>query len=231
MSQHRRGIFVTGTDTGVGKTQVTLGLMRCLQERGLKVAGMKPIASGCIQTVDGVRNADALAIQQHCSLSFAYSDINPFSFEPLIAPHIAAEDLGGAISIPTIAEAYQRLLSQVDCCIVEGVGGWLVPVSKGQTTADLARCLALPVVLVAAIRLGCLNHTLLSVESIQRCDLRLLGWVANQMEADVARPERNIATLREWIDAPLLGIIPPQSVASVDAFAAQLRDGVGAVFS
>lgn len=231
MRQAGRGVFVTATDTGVGKTQVTLGIMRCLQIQGLKVAGMKPIASGCWHTEDGLRNADALSIQQHCSISLPYSDINPFAFEPPIAPHIAAEESGVAISMVAITQAYQRMLRQVDWCIVEGVGGWLVPISARHTVADLAQSLDLPVVLVVGIRLGCLNHTLLSVESIQRGHLRLLGWVANQIDGDVARPERSIATLREWIDAPLMGIIPPQAVPSADAFAARLGTGVDALIN
>ncbi len=231
MNRPGRGVFVTGTDTGVGKTQVTLGMMLCLQSHGLKVAGMKPIASGCWRTKKGLRNADALSIQQHCSISLPYSDINPFAFEPPIAPHIAAEEAGVAISMIPIAQTYQRILRQVDWCIVEGVGGWQVPLSSRHTVADLVQCLALPVVLVVGIRLGCLNHTLLSVESIQQGDLRLLGWVANQIDGDVARPERNIATLREWIEAPLIGIIPPKSVPSADAFATYLCTGVDALIN
>lgn len=229
MSPPGRGVFVTGTDTGVGKTQVTLGVMRCLQRDGLKVAGMKPIASGCCRTEDGIRNADALSIQQHCSLSLPYSDINPFAFELPIAPHVAAREAGSAISMTAIAQAYQRILRQVDWCIVEGVGGWLVPISARHTTADLVQYLALPVVLVVGIRLGCLNHTLLSVASIQQRGLRLLGWVANQIDADMARPEANIATLREWIDAPLIGIIPSEPAPSADTFVACLRTGVAAL--
>jgi dethiobiotin synthetase len=155
--------------------------------------------------------------------------INPYAFEPPIAPHIAAEEASSEISIISIAQAYQQILQQVDWCIVEGVGGWLVPMSAQHTTADLVQNLALPVVLVVSIRLGCLNHTLLSVESIQQRGLKLLGWVANQVDGDMARPERNIATLQEWIEAPLIGIIPRKSVPSATAFADHLRHGVAAL--
>lgn len=229
MSRPGRGLFVAGTDTGVGKTQVTLGVMRCLQGRGLKVAGMKPIASGCCQTDDGWRNADALAIKQESSISFPYCTINPYAFEPPIAPHIAAEEAGVTISMELIAKAYRQIVAQVDWCIVEGVGGWRVPIDSQHTTADLVASLALPVVLVVSIRLGCLNHALLSVESIQHREVKLLGWVANQIDQATARAERNIATLQEWIDAPLIGIIPPASVVSADAFADHLRSGMAAL--
>lgn len=231
MSALRRGVFVAGTDTGVGKTEVTLGLMLCLQRHGLKVAGMKPIASGCCRTKDGLYNADALSIQQHCSISLPYSDINPFAFEPPIAPHIAAEEAGQTISMTAIAQTYQRILAQVDCCLVEGVGGWLVPLSAGHTTADLVQYLGLPVVLVVSIRLGCLNHTLLSVDSIQHRRVRLIGWVANQIDGEMARPERNIATLRERIEAPLIGVVPPKREPSAKAFAAHLCAGATALLA
>ncbi len=224
-----RGVFITGTDTGVGKTQTTLAIMICLKKQGLRVAGMKPIASGCAQTDSGLRNADALAIQQHGSIALPYSDINPFAYEPPIAPHLAAEEAGRAISMTAIADAYRRIQRQVDWCLVEGVGGWLVPISARHTTADLVQYLLLPVVLVVGIRLGCLNHTLLSVQSIQRCGLRLLGWVANQVDPDAARPERNIATLRQWIAAPLIGIVPNESAPSADALAVHLCAGVATV--
>lgn len=229
MSLPGRGVFITGTDTGVGKTQVTLAMMICLQRRGLTVAGMKPIASGCAQTKAGLRNADALAIQRHGSLVLPYDDINPFAYEPPIAPHLAAEEAGRAISMTAIAQAYQRIQRQVDWCLVEGVGGWLVPISARRTTADLVQYLLLPVVLVVSIRLGCLNHTLLSVQSIQQRGLTLLGWVANQVNPDVARSERNIATLRQWITAPLIGTIPSEQVPSADALATYLCNGVAAM--
>jgi dethiobiotin synthetase len=229
MNPAGRGIFVTGTDTGVGKTQVTLGVMLCLQRYGLRVAGMKPIASGCYRTEGGLRNADALSIQQQCSLSLPYKDINPFALELPIAPELAAREAGIAIEMAAAAQAYHRILRGVDWCIVEGVGGWLVPISARHTVADLVQYLALPVVLVVGIRLGCVNHTLLSVESIQQRGLSLLGWVANQIDADMVRPEANIASLQERIEAPLIGIIPFTPVSSATAFAAHLHAGLAAL--
>ncbi|MGF1614227.1 MAG: dethiobiotin synthase [Gammaproteobacteria bacterium] len=229
MTSPGRGLFITGTDTGVGKTQVTLGLMSCLHQRGLKVAGMKPVASGCYHTEHGLRNADAVAIQKLCSISVPYRDINPYALEPAIAPHIAAEEVGTSISMAAIADAYQRISQQVDWCLVEGVGGWLVPIDNHQTVAELVEYLSLPVVLVVGLRLGCLNHALLSVESIERRNVRLMGWVANQIDPSMARADRNITALLNRIDAPLIGAIPPVLSPSEATFSPYLVSGLTAL--
>jgi dethiobiotin synthetase len=150
----RCGYFVTGTDTGVGKTVVTLGLMQCLQSQGHTVAAMKPLASGCDRLAAGIRNDDALLLQQQASVVLAYDQVNPYAFEPAIAPHIAAEEAGIIIDTYKIHHEYNRIKETVDFMLVEGAGGWLVPLNQEQTLADLAQLLGLDVIMVVAIRLG-----------------------------------------------------------------------------
>ena len=202
-------LFITGTDTGVGKTVVTLGLMHRLQSMGCQVAGMKPVASGCERSADGLRNGDALALQRHSSIDLTYEAVNPCAYAPPVAPHIAAQEVGHPIHIGTLAEQARSLAGRVDCLLIEGVGGWRVPVSEHQTMADLARGLGIAVVLVVGVRLGCLNHALLTTESILSGGLSLAGWVANVIPPEPERMQQNIDTLRMRIPAPLLAIIPP----------------------
>ena len=203
------GYFITGTDTGVGKTVVTLGLMQYLQAQGLSVVAMKPVASGCERTAAGLRNADALQLQQQASVPLDYALVNPYAFEPAIAPHIAAGQAGVVIDSAGILSAYQALARHADCVLVEGVGGWQVPLTAaGETLADLARALGLEVVMVVAIRLGCLNHALLTAESIAASGCVLRGWVANQVPPRAAFAQENITTLKSMLSSPLLGVLP-----------------------
>nr|VFJ98853.1 MAG: dethiobiotin synthetase [Candidatus Kentron sp. LFY] len=215
-------LFITGTDTAVGKTWVTLGIMAALQTSGASAIGMKPVASGCRSTKEGLRNEDAERLLHQSSVPTPYDLVNPFAFAPAIAPHIAAAEIGRDISLAKIASCYRALTGLADHCVVEGVGGWLVPLTATETVADLARHLGLPVILVVGIRLGCLNHALLSVGSIRQGGNRLLGWVANHTEPDMARSEENILTLETRIDAPLLATIPWLSEPSVADFAGRL---------
>nr|VFK51962.1 MAG: dethiobiotin synthetase [Candidatus Kentron sp. TUN]VFK53568.1 MAG: dethiobiotin synthetase [Candidatus Kentron sp. TUN]VFK55016.1 MAG: dethiobiotin synthetase [Candidatus Kentron sp. TUN] len=215
-------IFITGTDTAIGKTWVTLGVMAAFQSVGISVVGMKPVASGCRPTEQGLRNEDAEQLLNQSSVPVAYDLVNPFAFEPAIAPHIAAAEVGCKISLSKIESCYQALTERAECCIVEGVGGWLVPLTPTQTVADLVRHLGLSVILVVGIRLGCINHALLSVESIQRGGNELLGWVANHSESEVERSEENILTLEERIDAPLLARIPWFTKPTVPDFASRM---------
>lgn len=203
-----RGYFITGTDTGVGKTVVTLGLMQSLQARGLRVAGMKPVASGCVRTVQGLRNEDALRLQRQSSLALSYQAVNPYAFEPAIAPHLAANEAGVRISLAMIRTGFERLVARADRVCVEGVGGWLVPLNESQTVADLAGELGLEVVLVVGMRLGCLNHALLTAQAIRAADLDVAGWVANVPAPGGERVDENIAALEERLGAPLLGTVP-----------------------
>ena len=202
-----RGFFVTGTDTGVGKTWVSLSLIRCLQMRGLRVMGMKPVASGCERHAGRLINADARLLQRHSSAQVSYEDINPYAFEPPIAPHLAATEAGARIDLGRIAAAHTRLLDHAAVTIVEGVGGWLVPLDDDHTVADLALCLRLPVVVVVALRLGCVNHALLSIESIQTHGAPLAGWVAVPFPG-TTRTSQIVRTLQARIPAPFFGQLP-----------------------
>ncbi len=200
-------IFVTGTDTEVGKTRISLALIELLQQQGNKVAVMKPIASGCELTNEGLRNDDAVQLSQQADVSLAYELINPYAFEPAIAPHIAAKQADINIDLDVIKQNFDLIQSQADSVVVEGAGGWLVPLNEHATMADLAVKLALPVVLVVDIRLGCINHALLTVEAIKQSGLPLQGWVANQRQEN-EQVKEIIATLERHISAPLLGTVP-----------------------
>lgn len=202
------GYFITGTDTDVGKTWISLGIVEALKQQGKKVGVMKPISAGCEQTSEGLRNEDAVLLQQHSNVKLDYDTINPYAFEPAIAPHIAAADEGVRVDIETLYQNLQTIKQQSDCVVVEGAGGWMVPLNDFQTMADLAKRFELPVILVVGMRLGCLNHALLSVEAIRASGLPLVGWVANQVSAEMNCLDKNIETLQQMIDAPLLGQIP-----------------------
>lgn len=203
----KHGFFITGTDTGVGKTRVSTALLTVFNARGFSTAAMKPVASGCTTTAQGLRNDDALALQQHATLQVPYEQVNPYAFEPAIAPHIAAAQAGQSIDFVRIKHGLDILSMQVDVVIVEGVGGWLVPLNREATIADLARMLGLPVILVVGVRLGCLNHALLSVESIEQSGLPMVGWVANVIDPGMQCVEENITALRERIAVPWLGTV------------------------
>jgi dethiobiotin synthetase len=217
-----RGYFITGTDTGVGKTVVTLGLMQALQTRGNTVVAMKPVAAGCEQTPDGLRNDDALRLQQQASIELDYAQINPYAFAPAIAPHIAAEQAGVRIDIENIINKYSELSCMSDCVLVEGAGGWQVPLNGDQTLADLARFLGLDVIMVVGIRLGCLNHALLTAVSIAAAGCTLAGWVANQLPPSSECTQENINYLKSRISVPLLGVLPIMPVVSAGAVAENL---------
>lgn len=209
-----KSFFVTGTDTGVGKTFITCCLMRALLGQGLKVVGMKPLASGAEWREGQLRNEDALQLHALTNVNVPYEWINPYCFEPAIAPHIAAQQAGVAISIDLIHEAYQRLADLADVVIVEGVGGWSVPINKTQTMADLAVALKLPVVIVVGIRLGCLNHAMLTAQAIQASSSSLLAWVANSPDPDVGVWQENIDTLQSFLPAPLATVVTHQPIHS-----------------
>jgi dethiobiotin synthetase len=199
-------VFVTGTDTGVGKTRIAAALCRGLAMRGARVAAMKPVASGCSRTPQGLRNEDALALLAAMNVRARYSDVNPYAFAPAIAPHIAAREAGVDIDFTVLDRAYERLRMQSDALIVEGAGGWLAPLDPSRAFADLAVHWQTDVVLVVGMRLGCLNHALLTAESIERRGLRLRGWVANSIDPEFERLSENISSLESRISAPCLGI-------------------------
>jgi dethiobiotin synthetase len=203
-----RGVFITGTDTSVGKTLVATAIVRALVASGLRVAGMKPVASGAERGPDGLRNADALALASAANVQVPYETLNPYCFEPPIAPHIAAREAGVAIDIHRVRSRFQELAHEADFVVVEGAGGWLVPISATQTLADLALALGTPVILVVGLRLGALNHALLSAESIAARGARLAGWVASHLDPDFARSAENLATLEARLHGAPLTSVP-----------------------
>lgn len=202
------GLFVTGTDTEVGKTRISCGLVEALIAQGLRVAVMKPVASGCERTADGLRNEDALALQQVANVKLPYEAINPYAFEPPIAPHLAAAACGVRIEFDVIAQRFSAVSAEADCVVVEGAGGWRVPLDDHRDVAALARCLNLPVVLVVGVRLGCINHAVLTAQAIEADGLWLAGWVANCLQPQEGLLEEQIAALRSRLPGPLLGRVP-----------------------
>jgi dethiobiotin synthetase len=217
-----RAWFITGTDTGVGKTRVAGALGHGLAARGTRVAGMKPVASGCMLTPEGLRNDDALTLLAAMNVRARYSDVNPYAFAPAIAPHIAAREAGVDIDFAVLDRAYERLRMQSQALIVEGAGGWLAPLDSSRAFADLAVHWHLDVVLVVGMRLGCLNHALLTAEAIERRGLRLCGWVANAIDPAVLRLAENISSLESRISAPCLGIFPFEPQADPETLAQAL---------
>lgn len=213
-----RTLFVTGTDTGAGKTFVACALLKHLRQQGLNVCGYKPVASGCQRTPEGLRNEDALALQQAAGTAEPYERINPYAFEPAIAPHLAAAAAGVRIERARLDQAHVQLAAKHDWVVVEGAGGWQVPLNDDITFADWVASHQWPVVLVVGMRLGCINHALLSVESIAR-RAPLLGWVANALPPEMPQLLGNIATLERLMPAPKLEITEIQTRRSDPAFA------------
>ncbi|MGE7992043.1 dethiobiotin synthase [Pseudomonas sp. NPDC089554] len=216
--------FIAGTDTDVGKTTIAAGLLHAARLQGLSTLGAKPVASGCNLTPKGLRNSDALALIDESSVKLPYEQVNPFAFEPAIAPHLAAREAGVTLSVPSLLAAMRHVLAQgADFTLVEGAGGWRVPLSDHANLSDLAMALKLPVILVVGVRLGCINHALLSAEAIARDGLQLAGWVANVVDPRTSRLEENLASLAERLPAPCLGRVPKLKQATADAVAAHLQ--------
>lgn len=211
-------VFVTGTDTGVGKTRVACALLQSARRQGLRAAGFKPVASGARETPQGLRNADAEALLEASAPGLEYASINPQVFAPAIAPHLAARDAGAEIDIARIDAAFAVLQAQHDCVIVEGAGGWQVPLDAQLNLSDWVAAHRLPVVLVVGMRLGCLNHALLSAESIVR-RTALAGWVANCLPPVQDRWQDNVDTLRARMPAPLLAVVAADADATQAAHA------------
>lgn len=202
----RRGFFITGTDTGVGKTICAGHLIRRLIEQHWRVAAMKPIASGARWHADGLRNDDALQLQAAANVKLPYTTLNPYCFEPAVSPHLAAEDSSTPLDIAHVHRVLQSI--DADVVVVEGAGGWLAPLSPQESMADLARVLELPVILVVGMRLGCLNHAALTCDAIAASALPFAGWIANRMDPHMLYADRNQAFLSDRIDAPLLATVP-----------------------
>ena len=220
-------VFIAGTDTGIGKTHSSCSLLHALRAAGHVACGMKPVASGCEETPDGLRNEDALALQAASSAPLPYATVNPFAMRDPLSPHLAAEHDGVSISMPPLRAAFEQLEGAHDCVVVEGVGGWMVPLAPGLSAADIARQWRLPVILVVGLRLGCLNHAQLSARAIVADGCRLIGWIGNTIDPAIDALEENLDTLRELLPAPCLGVLP-HGVAPAQA-AAQLPAAVAAV--
>jgi len=203
-----RGLFVTGTDTGVGKTLVSCALLRALAARGLEVVGMKPVAAGAQHEDGRLVNDDVTALRAASSVKAPAHLVNPYCFAPAIAPHVAAAKAGVSISLDRIKTAYAGLAALAECVIVEGAGGFEVPLGPDYSTSDLAAKLELPVILVVGMRLGCLSHALLTARAVAGSGLRLAGWVANHIDRDMPCAQENVDALGSRLPAPLLARIP-----------------------
>lgn len=200
------GFFITGTDTDVGKTWVTLALMRALQMQGLVVNGMKPVAAGCQWMQGGWKNADALLLQQYASRALDYHHINPYAFQSPVSPHIACGD--SEVKLDVILHGFRFLKARSDCVLVEGAGGWFSPLCREWDNAHLAKIMQLPVILVVGMRLGCINHARLTNQAVRQSGCELAGWVAVRIDRDMADFQANLDFLQAGIDAPLLGVLP-----------------------
>lgn len=204
-----KSFFITGTDTEVGKTYVTVALLNAIRKQGLRTLALKPIAAGCELQENEWVNDDALQLSHAMTEHLPYQQLNPVALKSAIAPHLAAQQEGRRLSAERLAGMIRgALMTPADVALIEGAGGWLVPLNERETLADLVRKLEIPVILVVGIRLGCLNHALLTVQSIAACGLPLAGWVANCIDPRAAMVEENIATLKSRIGAPCLGEIP-----------------------
>jgi dethiobiotin synthetase len=205
------GFFVTGTDTGAGKTRVAVELTRAFVAAGKRTAVMKPVAAGVVQTTGGEFNDDALELLAASNVKAPYADVNPWLLRLPASPHLAARAEGVSIEHAPIARAYARLAAAADVVIVEGAGGWLAPISAVETMADVARRLDLPVVLVVGLRLGCLNHALLTREALRARGMRFAGWIANKLATEMPLANANIASLAARFGAEPLAVVPPGS--------------------
>lgn len=224
--------FVTGTDTNVGKTLVSCALLHALRARDLSTAGMKPVASGCRLTAEGARHADAEALLAASSIPLEYAMANPYALMAATAPHLAAQSEGMEISIEIITRAFAQLQTRANAVVVEGVGGWMVPIDASHSMAEVPARLRLPVVLVVGIRLGCLNHALLTAAAVERSGCRLAGWVANHLSNDADGVLKGyVAALGERLPAPLLGEIPYLEGARVTPAVAERYLNVAALFA
>lgn len=203
-----KGYFITATDTDAGKTFVTAGLLQGLSESGFKTLGFKPVASGCIMTEQGLRNEDAVKLINAANTELDYKLINPYSFAPAIAPHIAAQQAKMSINLSSISATVFAAAHHADYVFVEGVGGWSVPLNDQQYVSDLAQLLNFPVILIVNMRLGCINHALLTAQAIEQSNLKMAGWIANQALSSMECLDENIKSIQSRIKAPLLGVIP-----------------------
>ncbi|GGA12527.1 dethiobiotin synthase [Dyella caseinilytica] len=218
-------LFIAGTDTGIGKTHSACALIHALRATGRSVCGMKPVASGCMETADGLRNEDAIALLEATGSPVpSYETVNPLALREPLSPHLAAAHEGVTITLPRLRAAFDVLRARYDTVVVEGVGGWRVPLAPSLFASDIAKSWHLPVVLVVGLRLGCLSHALLTAEAVVADGCKLIGWIGNRIDPQMAAVEENIQTLRTLLPAPCLGILPhdvaPESAAGLIDIAA-----------
>jgi dethiobiotin synthetase len=213
MSRH---LFVAGTDTGIGKTHGAQTLVHAFRQAGERVAGMKPVASGSARSREGLRNQDALDLQAASAPPPPYDQVNPVAFEEAVAPHLAAARVGQVVTWAPLDAAFEALAADYERVIVEGVGGWMVPLGGGLSMEELPRRWRLPVILVVGVRLGCISHARLTARAIEADGCRLAGWIANVIEPTMPLLEENIQTLRDCLPTPCLGVLPYR-VAPTDA--------------
>ncbi|MGY4108294.1 dethiobiotin synthase [Aeromonas encheleia] len=204
-----KSFFITGTDTDVGKTLVARTLLREFAAQGIRCAGYKPVSAGCARTAEGLRNQDALLLQQAASLALPYERVNPFAFEPPIAPHIAAREVGETIRLSGLSAGLREIeQAGAELVIVEGAGGWFLPLDRNHLLSDWVKQENLPVIVVVGAKLGCLNHALLTFAAIRHMDLPIAGWVINRLSDGMSHYQENLETLRGLLPAPFLGEIP-----------------------
>jgi dethiobiotin synthetase len=215
-----KGYFITGTDTNAGKTWATIALMRYFKQQGKFVAGMKPVASGCFMQDGQLKNEDALLIQENASVKIDYDLINPYAYELHVSPHIAG--INNPVKLATIVEKFNALKELAEIVLVEGAGGWYAPLNDSEDISDLAKSLALPVIIVVAIRLGCINHAKLTWQAIQHSGITCAGWIAVCVDPDMLKPDENICTIKTALSVPLLGVLPYLTNADFDLLAGKL---------
>ncbi|MEH6444061.1 MAG: dethiobiotin synthase [Oceanospirillaceae bacterium] len=207
MSRYK--FFVAGTDTDVGKTFVSQALLEAAKLQGLSCYGLKPVAAGCEQSEDGLKNDDALKLIDSASVKLSYQQVNPIALELAVAPHIAAKQAGISLTLQKVVGFCRgAMMNRADFVLIEGAGGWRVPLNNRETLAQIPKELALPVILVVGIKLGCINHAILTVEAIARDGVKLAGWVANYVDPEMQMKQDSVATLKQAINAPLIGEIP-----------------------
>ena len=215
-----QGYFITGTDTNVGKTWATIALMRHFKAQGKTVVGMKPVASGCFMKDGQLKNEDAMLIQENASVELGYEVINPYAYELPVSPHLAG--VKSPVILDEVVSRFEALKEQADIVLIEGAGGWHSPLNEREDISDLAKVLALPVIMVVAIRLGCINHAKLTYQAIERSGVNCAGWIAMCTDPDILSRDANIQTIKTVLDAPLLGVLPYMKVVDFSFLAEQI---------
>jgi dethiobiotin synthetase len=215
-----KGYFITGTDTNVGKSWATITLMRYFKAQGKTVVGMKPVASGCFMQDGQLKNEDALLIQKNASVELDYDAINPYAYELPVSPHLAG--VKKQVILDEVVSGVEVLKELADIVLVEGAGGWCTPLNERQDNSDLARSLDLPVIMVVAIRLGCINHAKLTYQAIEQSGASCAGWIAMCTDPDMLSWNENIQTIKVSMATPLLGVLPYMKVADFSLLAEQL---------